>query len=219
MSPVIGLMLPFAAGVALSPIPIAAVILMVLSLRPGVGGRLFVVGWAVGLLAALVVLALVIGLLGLADAGRSGLVRIVLGVVLLVFAVERAGAGRGAGYDPDAPAWVAGLDRLPPDRALAMGVVQAALDPRKVVVIAAVALLFTAAQLTPVESVAASLLFGVLGSIGVALPLLVSHRAGSAGRARLEAARTRLVEDNTTIQAVTLLLLGALLIGQGLAGM
>ena len=43
MSQVIGLMLPFAAGVALSPIPIAAVILMVLSLHPGVGGRLFVV--------------------------------------------------------------------------------------------------------------------------------------------------------------------------------
>ena len=151
MSQVIGLMLPFAAGVALSPIPIAAVILMVLSLHPGVGGRLFVVGWAVGLLVALVVLALVIGLLGLAEAGRGGLVRIVLGVLLLVFAAERAGAGRSAGYDPEAPAWVAGLDRLSPDRALAMGVVQAALDPRKVVVIAAVALLFTAARLTPLE--------------------------------------------------------------------
>src|SRR6188472_3846165 len=114
-------MLPFAAGVALSPIPIAAVILMTLSLHPGIGGRLFVVGWALGLLVALVVLALVVGLLGLADAGRAGLVRIVLGVLLLVFAAERAGAGRAGAYDPDGPAWVAGLDRLPPDRALAMG--------------------------------------------------------------------------------------------------
>jgi hypothetical protein len=48
---------------------------------------------------------------------------------------------------------------------------------------------------------------------------VVSHRSGSAGRARLEAARARLLEDNTTIQAVTSLILGALLIGQALAGL
>lgn len=219
MISLVGLMLPFAAGVALSPIPIAAVILMTLSLHPGIGGRVFVVGWALGLLVALVILSLVIGLLGLAADDRAGLVRLVLGGVLLVFALERATAGRGFGYDLDAPAWVGGLDRLPADRAFAMGVVQAALDPRKVVLIAAVAMVFAAAQLTLVESVISVLLLCVVGSLGVASPLLVSRRAGSAGRARLEAARTRLMEDNTTIQAVTLLLLGALLVGQGIAGL
>jgi hypothetical protein len=210
-------MLPFAAAVALSPMPIAAVILMVLSLHPGIGGRVFVAGWALGLLVALVVLSLVIGLLGLAADGRAGLVRIVLGGVLLVFAVERAGAGRS--YDPDAASWVAGLDRLPADRAFAMGVVQASLDPRKVVIIAAVAMLFSAAQLSLAESVVATILFCVIGSLGVALPLLVSHRASSSGRARLESARTRLVEDNATIQAVALLIIGTLLVGQGIAGL
>jgi hypothetical protein len=100
-----------------------------------------------------------------------------------------------------------------------MGVVQAALDPRKVVVVAAVAMLFSAAQLPLLESVIAVAAFCVIGSLGVASPLLLSRGAGSAGRARLEAARTRLVEDNTTIQAVTLLILGALLVGQGLSGL
>lgn len=219
MSPVIGLMLPFAATVALSPIPIAAVILMVLSLHPGVGGRVFVLGWALGLLIALVALSLVIGLLGLALDGRAGLVRIVLGGVLLLFAIERAGASRAAGYDPDAGSWVGGLDRLPADRAFAMGMVQASLDPRKVVIVAAVAMLFSAAQLSIGEAVVAAILFCVIGSLGVALPLVVSHRAGSTGRARLEAARARLVEDNTTIQAVALLILGTLLVGQGIAGL
>ena len=181
MSPAIGLMLPFAAGVALSPIPIAAVILMVLSLHPGIGGRMFVAGWALGLLIAVVVLSLVVGLLGLAAEGRGALVRIVLGVRP---ARVRAGAGERRSrvrLRPDGPAWVSGLDRLPADRAFAMGVVQAALDPRKLVVIAAVAMLFSAAQLTLVESVIAAVVFCVIGSLGVALPLLVSRRAGSAG--------------------------------------
>lgn len=219
MSHVIGLMLPFAVGVALSPMPIAAVILMVLSLHPGIGGRTFVVGWVIGLLLAVTVLSLAVGLLGLATGDRVGLARIVLGCLLLLFSLERAMAGRGSGYEADAPAWVGGLDRLPADRAFAMGVVQAALDPRKVVVILAVALVFAAAQLPPVDALVAAIAFGAVGSLGVASPLLVSRRAGSVGRARLEAARTRLVEDNGTIQAVTLLLLGALLVGQGLAGM
>ena len=90
--------------------------------------------------------------------------------------------------------------------------------PREALSIAAVAMVFAAAPLTLLESVIAVVVFCVIGSLGVALPLLVSRRAGSAGRARLEATRTRLVEDNTTIQAVTLLILGTLLVGQGLAG-
>jgi hypothetical protein len=219
VSSVVGLMLPFATAVALSPIPIAAVILTTLSLHPGIGGRVFVVGWALGLLIAVIVLSLVIGLLGLAMDGRAALVRALLGILLLVFAAERATAGRGTRYDPDAATWVGGLDRLPADRAFAMGVVQAALDPRKLVVVAAVAMIFSAAQLSLTDALIATLVFGVIGSIGVALPLVVSHRSGSAGRARMEAARARLLEDNTTIQAVTSLILGALLIGQALAGL
>jgi hypothetical protein len=218
VSLVIGMMLPFAVGIALSPIPIAAVTLMVLSLHPGVDGRVFVAGWALGLLVALVLVSLVVGLLGLAEDGRADLVRILLGGLLLVFALERASAGRGSGYDPEGPAWVGGLDRMPADRAFAMGVVQAALDPRKLLLIVAVAMVFAAAPLTLLESVIAVVVFCVIGSLGVALPLLMSRRAGSSGRARLEAARTRLMEDNTTIQAVTLLILGTLLVGQGLAG-
>jgi hypothetical protein len=218
MSPVVGLMLPFAVGVALGPIPIAAVILMVLSLHPGVGGRMFVVGWAVGLLAAVIVLSLVVGWLGLAAAGRVWVVRLILGVVLLVLAWERASAGRASGADGEMPSWVSGLDRMPLDRAFTFAVLQASLDPRKVILVAAVALVFSAAAMSLAEALVASLLFAVIGSLGVASPLVLSRRAGSSGRARLEAARTRLVEDNTTIQAVTLLLLGALLVGQGLVG-
>ena len=51
---------------------------MVLSLHPGVGGRVFVAGWALGLFVALVLGAsLVIGLLGLAADGRADLVRLI----------------------------------------------------------------------------------------------------------------------------------------------
>jgi hypothetical protein len=217
MSQAVGLMLPFAVGIALSPVPIAAVILMMLSLHPGIGGRMFVAGWAVGLLVAVVVLTTLLGWLGVGAFATP--LRLLLGVVLLVFAWERASAGGGSRRESEGPAWVSGLDRLAADRAFAMGALQAGLDPRKLVLIAAVGMLFVTARLPTGEALIASLAFSVVGSLGVAAPLVVGQRAGTAGRARLDAVRARLVEDNSVITAVTLLLLGALLVGQGLAGL
>ena len=45
----LGDLLPTAIGIALSPVPIAAVILMLFSSRARVNGPLFVLGWVVGL--------------------------------------------------------------------------------------------------------------------------------------------------------------------------
>jgi Sap, sulfolipid-1-addressing protein len=217
---VIGLVLPFAVGIALSPIPTAAVILLVLSLHPGIGGAVFVAGWASGLLVVSVVLLLVLGFLGLGGTSAPGWVvplRILLGVLLLLFAWERAGARRPAAMDPGSRSWVAGLDRLPPDRAFAMGALQAALDPRKLAVLAAVALAVGGAHLSTVDTVIVLLVFVVIASVGLAAPLVWSRLGGARARSNLELARARLVDDNGTIQAVTLLLLGTLLVGQGLS--
>jgi predicted histidine transporter YuiF (NhaC family) len=45
----IGAVLTFAIGVAISPVPIIAVILMLFSARARVNGLLFLLGWAVAL--------------------------------------------------------------------------------------------------------------------------------------------------------------------------
>ena len=50
MGPVIGDFLPAAIGVAISPIPIIAVILMLLTPRARTNGPAFLVGWIVALL-------------------------------------------------------------------------------------------------------------------------------------------------------------------------
>ena len=48
MGPAIGDVLPLALGVALSPIPIIAVILMLLSPKAQENGPAFLVGWVAG---------------------------------------------------------------------------------------------------------------------------------------------------------------------------
>jgi hypothetical protein len=55
--------LPFAIGVAISPVPIIAVILVLFSARARVNGPVFAIGWAVGVAAVSTIVYLV------ADAG------------------------------------------------------------------------------------------------------------------------------------------------------
>lgn len=215
----IGLILPFAVGVALSPMAIVAVIVLTQSSHAAVNAGAFVAGWLLGLVIVTMALLLFTGLLGVGGAATPGWVaiaRVLGGVVLILFAWERASAARTASV---ASTWVGGLDRVSADRALAMGALQAALDPRKLIILAAVALTVGRVGQGSTEALIAVLVFVLIGTIGVALPIVWPRIAGAAASVRMDALRDRLAEDNTTIQAVTLLLLGALLAGQGLAGL
>ena len=79
--------LPFAIGVAISPIPIIAVILMLFSQRAKVNGPVFLLGWVIGLSAAVaVVYAIANAANAASDSTASDSVswiKVGLGVVLL----------------------------------------------------------------------------------------------------------------------------------------
>ncbi|MGH2603407.1 MAG: GAP family protein, partial [Dehalococcoidia bacterium] len=93
MGPAIGDILPLAIGVAISPIPIVAVILMLFSARARSNGPAFLVGWLVGLI---VVGVIVLSLSGAGDVDSdedasnvASVIKLVLGVLLLVMAVRQ----------------------------------------------------------------------------------------------------------------------------------
>jgi hypothetical protein len=69
MGSAIGGSLPLAVGVALSPVPIIAVVLMLTTRRARVNGPAFVIGWLAGLGA---IGAIVLSLSGPAGASSSG---------------------------------------------------------------------------------------------------------------------------------------------------
>lgn len=94
----IGGSLPPAVGIALSPIPIIAVVLMLTSRRAKVNGPAFILGWLIGLG---IVGAIVLAVAGTGGASKSGSpatwvswVKIVLGVLLLLVAVRQWAPGR-----------------------------------------------------------------------------------------------------------------------------
>jgi hypothetical protein len=68
---VIGNFLPLALAVAISPIPIIAVILMLLSPKSRTNGPAYLVGWMAGLAVAGIVVTILFGNAGIGSGGGS----------------------------------------------------------------------------------------------------------------------------------------------------
>jgi len=99
MGAAIGQALPLAVGVALSPIPIIAVALMLMSPRARLNGPGFVLGWLAGLA---VIGAIVLAIAGPANASNDGkpatwvsVLKLLLGLLLVLLAVRQ---WRGSGH-------------------------------------------------------------------------------------------------------------------------
>lgn len=90
MGDAIGGFLPYAVGVAVSPVPIAGVLLMLVSKRARTNGPMFLLGWLVGLATVGVVVLLIPGLetSGGEPSTAAGMVKGVLGILLLVVGIR-----------------------------------------------------------------------------------------------------------------------------------
>src|ERR1700712_3474040 len=93
MGAAIGSILPLALGIAISPIPIIAALLMLLSPKARGTSLGFLFGWVLGIVVAVVVFTLLSALLpqGGDDASTppAGTIKVFLGVVLLLLAVRQ----------------------------------------------------------------------------------------------------------------------------------
>ena len=109
MGAAIGDILGLAAGVAVSPLPIVAMILLLATPRGRANGILFGVGWLVGLA---VLGAVVLALAGPADASAggepaawTGWLKLLLGVLALLLALRQWRARPAEGAEPEMPRW------------------------------------------------------------------------------------------------------------------
>ena len=94
MVSVIGEILPLAVGIAISPIPIIAAILMLLSPRARGTSVGFLIGWVAGIVVAIVLFTLLSSVIPLDTGGSSsvaGVITIILGVLLFSWRSKSGG--------------------------------------------------------------------------------------------------------------------------------
>jgi Sap, sulfolipid-1-addressing protein len=223
MGDAIGQSLPLAVGVALSPIPIIAVVLMLTTPRARTNGPSFVIGWLVGLS---LVGGLVLALAGPADAGESGRpatwvgwLEIVLGVLLLVVALRQFRGRPHEGEEAPLPKWMGALDNFKPAASLGAGVVLAGANPKNLLLVVGGAAAIAKTGIPGTEQAISFGLFALIGTIGVGAPVVIFFALGARAAETLGRLKDWMGHNNAVIMAVLCLVIGIKLIGDGLSGL
>lgn len=140
MGKAIGGALPLAVGIALSPIPIIAVVLTLTSRRAKINGPSFVGGWLIGLG---IVGAIVLAIAGAGGASESGApatwvsgVKITLGVLVLLVAVRQFRGRRRGDEQAQMPKWMATIDKTTPVAAAGLAALLSGANPKNLLLAA-----------------------------------------------------------------------------------
>lgn len=212
--------LTFAIGVAISPIPIIAVILMLFSARARVNGPAFLFGWVVAL-AAVSAVVYVVSHDGnvatnstAADSVSWG--KIVLGVGFLLLARRNWRNRSAPGAEPAMPTWMARIDSFSPLEAAGLGALLAAVNPKNLILTMGSAAGLAQLGLSTSDAVVATAVFVLLASVTIAGPVLYALVGGARARASLDAAKGWLGEHNAAVMAALFLVFGVDLIAKGL---
>jgi len=223
MGGVIGDLLPTALGVAISPVPIIAVILMLLAPRAKAASVGFLIGWVLGITAVITIVTVLVApadsSAGSGPSTGTAVVLLLLGGVACLLAVRSWRSRPRRGESPELPKWMSAMDSVTPVKAAGLGVLLSGLNPKNLTLSLAAGLTIGAGGLDSDETVIAIGVFVVIAASSVAVPVVAYLAAQNRVRQPLDDLRVWLSENNATVMAVLLLVIGVTILGKGLAGL
>ncbi|MDR2997967.1 MAG: GAP family protein [Microbacterium sp.] len=220
MGDVIGQILPQAVGVAISPIPIIAAILMLLSPKARVTSVGFLLGWVLGIVIATTVFTLLSSVLPQGDDGGSkpiqGIIQLLLGAGLLLLAIGQWRKRPKDGEEPAMPKWMQAIDKITFPVALGLGFLLSAINPKNLLMTAGAGVTIGSASLGGGDITLVIAIFTIIAASTVLIPVIGYLFAAEKLRGTLDALRVWLTKENAVIMAVLLLVIGVQMIGKGI---
>jgi threonine/homoserine/homoserine lactone efflux protein len=222
MGEAIGQMLPAAVGVAISPVPIVAVVLMLATPRARTNGPAFLAGWLLGLgVLGAILLTISNHLDPTSSSGPAtwvSVVKLLAGLLLLYLALRQwQGRPRG-GAVPAEPKWMAAVDDFTPVKSAGTGAVLSTANPKNFLLGLAGVEAIAGAGISDGEEAIAWLVFILIGSLGVIAPLAVYFGLGARSQQILEDLRGWMTQNSAVIMTVLLLVIGVKLVGDAISG-
>ncbi len=210
-----------AVGAAISPFPIVAVVLMLVTPRGRVNGAAFVLGWLAGLAVVGAIVLSVASGAGASDDGEPAtwvsVLKLALGLGALLAGLKQVRDRPRGDEAPPSPKWMQALDEFSPVKAAGLGVVLAAVNPKNLLLSVAGAAAIAQTGIDADEQVLAYAVFMLVASLGVALPLLAALVLGDRSREPLDELKDWLAKHNAVIMAVLLIVIGSKLIGDAIS--
>ena len=207
---------------ALSPVPVVAVVLVLAGPKARANGPAFAAGWIAGLAAVSVVVVLVAG--GASEQGSDAAtgvdwMTLAIGVLFLAMAAQQWKKRPRAGETPKMPDWMTSVSSISAPRALVLGAALSGANPKNVALTLAASASIASSGLDGGDTALAIAVFVAIGSITVVGAVVVHAVAPERAERPLDAVRTFMADNGATIMMVVLLLLAAKFLGDGLAGL
>jgi len=217
MGQAIGQILGLAVGVAISPVPVIALILMLFSKRATANSVAFLGGWLVGL----VVVAIIVLAIGVQDSGDNadsgGWIKLLIGLLFLALAVKQWRSRPHEGEEPAMPAWMASIDEFTAVKALGMGALLSGVNPKNLGLTIAAAASIGSFGLDGGEQAVVVGVYVILASITLIVPVAGYLAARQKMTPVLDSMKAWLLANNGTVMAVLFAVLGAKVLGDGIS--
>lgn len=209
-----------ALGVAFSPLPILAMLLVLGGSNPRAAGSAFWLAWTLGVAVPTTAFVVVAERAGATDEDSSVIAggEIAVGIVFLAVGLRLALAPRRA-RSHDVPAWLEALDRSGPRRAAALGLVLSAANPKNL------ALMLTGAVgIAEAGNENGEIALATAGFVALAVStvtLLLAGYASRSGRPRgtLTRLRATIGRHDRTIAMVLAFVIGVFFVLDGVRGL
>lgn len=223
MGEAIGDFLPAAVGIAISPIPIVAVVLMLVSARGRANGPAFLAGWIAGIAGLGAVVLVAASAIGGSDDGQPASwvswLKLALGLALLHLAYKQWRGRPRDGAEATTPKWMDAVDHFSPPKAAGAGFALSALNPKNLVLTIAGVAAIAEAGLPAGEQAVALAVFTVIASLGAAVPVVLFFALGERSAEPLGRLKTWMTQNSAVIMTVLLLVIGAKVVGDAIAGL
>lgn len=207
--------LPLALGILASPIAVIPAVLLLLGDRPKPSATAFLLGWAGGL-ALITGAAVLFADFVIVTQGTPiwlSWIRVVVGALLILYGLI-TWARRDAHKEP--PPWLTGIKQLPPRKAAGLGAALSAGNPKVILLALTAGLTIGTAEATAAQELVAFLLFMLIGSIEILIPLGAFLIAGDRAAEPLRRGGDWLERNGTPVLVVVVIVIGATLLFNGL---
>lgn len=174
MSQIVYQLTPMVIGLLLSPITIAALIIMLMTARAQSNGLAFIAGWFLGIFGVGLVVISFPGL-GIGDGAPliyAGHVKIFIALLLIVWAVYKV-SRRYYLPNPQTPRFLQSLDHIKSSRAFGVGLLVSAGNIKNIGFSAAAAVIINQAQIVYPANLLYLTSYTIVGSISVLVPFII----------------------------------------------
>ena len=223
MGDAIGQVLSFGAGVALSPIPIIAVTLMLVTPRARANGPAFVMGWLIGLAVVGAIVMLVADPAGANDDGDPatwvGILELALGAAAILLGLKQWKSRPKPGETAETPKWMGAVDDFTAPKALGMGALLSGLNPKNLLLAVAAGAAIAATGIPGGEQAISYAVFALIATIGVAAPVVIYFALGDRAGPILENLKDWMAHHNAAIMTVLMLVIGMKLVGDAIVSL